>query len=224
MLTKGNFTRDEWNHLSVLQSVLKWCRKEHKKESGEERVTAKSRPMMSSIARSSERAPSALSSTASERPGKTRQESQSPLSAQAEMYDRTGEPVVCRDTSHERHRPLEKAHSSSYSEWNIDKNLVFSRVEIWWIDSSSTRQLGFEFQDMETPKSSSILRKSSDMPKPIRRVKFAKAVVRHADTRDQNPSLGYICPGEHSSAWPRCSKIWGLVSGRDGMAKAMCPR
>ena len=28
-------------------------------------------------------------------PGKTRQESQDPLSAQAEMYDRTGRPVVC---------------------------------------------------------------------------------------------------------------------------------
>ena len=39
ILTKGNFTRDEWNHLfcfltlaiSVLQIVLKWCRKESKK-------------------------------------------------------------------------------------------------------------------------------------------------------------------------------------------------
>ena len=30
-------------------------------------------------------------------------------------------PVVCRDTSHERHRPVENAHSSSYSEWNIDQ-------------------------------------------------------------------------------------------------------
>ena len=81
--------------------------------SGEERVTAKSR--------SSERSPSALSSTASESPGKTRQESQSPLSAQAEKYDRTEKAVVCRDTSHERHRLVDKAHSSSNSEWNIDK-------------------------------------------------------------------------------------------------------
>ena len=32
-----------------------------------------------------------------------------------------GKLVVCRDTSHERHRLVEKAHSSSYSEWNIDK-------------------------------------------------------------------------------------------------------
>ena len=34
------------------------------------------------------------------------------------------------------------------------------------------------------------------MRKPIRRVKFTKAVVRHADIRNQNPSLGLICPGE----------------------------
>ena len=95
--------------------------KRTQKDSGEERVTAKSKPMMSLIAQSSERAPSALSSIASESPGKTRQESQSPLSAQAEMYDRTEKPVVCYDTSHERHRLAEKAHSSSYSEWNIDK-------------------------------------------------------------------------------------------------------
>ena len=95
--------------------------KRTQKESGEERVTAKSRQMMSLIARSSERHPSAVSFTASESTWKTRQESQSPLSAQAEMYDTTGKPVVCRDTSHERHRLVEKAHSSSYSECNIDK-------------------------------------------------------------------------------------------------------
>ena len=59
-------------------------------------------------------------------------------------------------------------------------------------DSSNTRQLGCVFQDMEPLKSSSILRKSSDIRKPIRRVKFTKAVARHADFRDQNPSLGTI--------------------------------
>ena len=34
------------------------------------------------------------------------------------------------------------------------------------------------------------------MQKPIQRVKFTKAVVRHADMRDQNPSLGKIYPGD----------------------------
>ena len=46
-------------------------------------------------------------------------------------------------------------------------------------DSSNTRQLGCVFQDMEPPKFSSILRKSTDMPKPIRRVKFTKAIAHH---------------------------------------------
>ena len=60
----------------------------------------------------------------------------------------------------------------------------------------STRQLVCVFQDMEPPKSSSILRKSSDIRKPIRCVRFTKVVVRHADIRDQNPSRGMSCPGD----------------------------
>ena len=35
-----------------------------------------------------------------------------------------------------------------------------------------------------------------DFAKTIRCVKFTKAVVCHADIRDKNPSLGYICPGD----------------------------
>ena len=37
-------------------------------------------------------------------------------------------------------------------------------------------------------------RKGTDMPKPIQRVKFTKAIAHHTKIRDQNPSLGYICP------------------------------
>ena len=40
---------------SVLPLVLKWCRNRTQKESGEERVTAKSRPMMNLVSRCSER-------------------------------------------------------------------------------------------------------------------------------------------------------------------------
>ena len=43
----------------------------------------------------------------------------------------------------------------------------------------STRQLGCVFQEMEPPKSSSILRKSSNIRKPIHRVKFTKTTARH---------------------------------------------
>ena len=51
------------------------------------------------------------------------------------------------------------------------------------------------------------LRKSSDIRKPIRCVKFTKAVVRHADIRDQNPSLGMICPGEPHQRNPNAPKF-----------------
>ena len=94
--------------------------KRTQKESSEERVTAKSRPMMSLIAR----APSALSSSASERPGKRSYESQSPVSNQAEKYDRTVKPFVGRDISYEpshHHRVVESTYSASYSGWDDDK-------------------------------------------------------------------------------------------------------
>ena len=70
-----------------------------------------------------------------------------------------------------------------------------------------TRQLGCVSQDMEPPKSSSILRKSSDKQKPIRCVQFTKAVVRHAHSEDQNPSLGMICPGEPHERNPNAPKF-----------------
>ena len=73
--------------------------------------------------------------------------------------------------------------------------------------STSTRQLGCVFHDMEPPKSSSILRKSSDMRKPIRRVKFVKAIARHTKIRDQNPSLGLICPSEPHQRGPNAPKF-----------------
>ena len=98
-----------------------------------------------------------------------------------ELHERTGQPVVDRDTRHEsNHRPV-------------------------GCSSSNTRQLGCVFQDMEPPKP--ILQKSSDMQKPIQLVKFTKAAVRHADIRDQNPSLGMICPGEPHQRCPNAPKL-----------------
>ena len=45
------------------------------------------------------------------------------------------------------------------------------------------------------------------MQKPIQRVKFTKAIARHAKIRDQNPSLGYICPGEPHQRSPNAPKF-----------------
>ena len=71
--------------------------------------------------------------------------------------------------------------------------------------SSDARQLGCVFQDMTPPKS--ILRKGTDRPKPIQRVKFTKATARHTKTRHQNPSFGYTCPGEPHQRSPNAPKF-----------------
>ena len=116
ILTKGNFTRDKWNHPLCLFNIshfssTNWCEvmsKRTQKDAGEERVTAKTKPMMNLVSRCSERNPDVLASTASESPGKTRHESQLPLSSWNEQQPRTGRPVM-------------GACSSNYSEWNIDE-------------------------------------------------------------------------------------------------------
>ena len=69
-----------------------------------------------------------------------------------------------------------------------------------------TRQLACGFPDLE-PKSTTILRKSSNILKPIRCVKFTKAVLRHANIRDRNPSLGMICPGDPHQRNPNAPKF-----------------
>ena len=115
ILTKGNFTRDEWNHLLCLLNISHFSSiicsevmsQRTQKDSGEERVTAKSKPMVNLVSRCS--TPDVLASTASESLEKTRHESQIPLSSWTEQHQRTGRPVL-------------DAYSSNYSEWNADKN------------------------------------------------------------------------------------------------------
>ena len=122
VLTKANFTRDEWNHLLCLFNISHFSStecsqvmsKRTHKDSGEERVTAKSKPMMSLVSRCSERTPDVLASTASESREKTRFESQLLRSSWTEQHLRTGRRVM-------------GACSSSYLEWNAV--LVWSSQE-----------------------------------------------------------------------------------------------
>ena len=104
ILTKGNFTRDEWNHLLCLFNIshfssttcLEVMSKRTEEDAGEERVTGKSKPMMNLVSPYSVRDPNVIASTASERPEKTKSERQNvPL-------------------------PVIGASSSNYLEWNID--------------------------------------------------------------------------------------------------------
>ena len=104
-----------------------------------------------------------------------------PVVNYVKSHERSGRPDMNRDTYHELKRgPTGRR-------------------------SSNARHLGCVFQDMKPPKS--ILRKSSDMQKPIQRVKFTKSIARHTKLRDQNPSLGYICPGEPHQRSPTAPKF-----------------
>ena len=83
ILTKVNFTRDEWNHLLTLFNISHFnstaciaaMAKRAQQESGEGRVTAKSRPMMNLTART----PSFVSSSACSNPGRTSYGYQDPV-------------------------------------------------------------------------------------------------------------------------------------------------
>ena len=82
ILTKGNFTRDEWTHLLCLLNISHFSSsvcfavmaKRSQQGSGEDRVTAKSQPMMNLIART----PSFVSSSTSVSPGKRSYANQNP--------------------------------------------------------------------------------------------------------------------------------------------------
>ena len=103
-----------------------------------------------------------------------------------DWHENVRQPVVNLDKSHER------TGKSLFAVTPVTRKATDLLCAVHRVHDN----LGCVFQDMEPPKLSSILRKSSDKKKPIRCVKIHKAVVRHADIRDQNPSLGMICPGE----------------------------
>ena len=118
ILTKGNFTRDEWNHLLSLFNISHFSStvcsaamaKRIQQEPGEERVTAKSRPMMNLTARM----PSVVSSSTSSNPGKTWYGYQD-LGKSAVVDDRSGQPDR-----------LSPSRLFKIGLWSF---LVFSRVE-----------------------------------------------------------------------------------------------
>ena len=95
ILTKENFTRDEWNHLLTLFKISHFSStaciaamaKRAQQDSGEGRVTAKSRLMMNLTART----PSIVSSSASANQGRTSYGHHEP--EQPVLDDRAGRPV-----------------------------------------------------------------------------------------------------------------------------------
>ena len=129
MLTKGNLTRDEWNHLLCLFNMSHFSStvcsdtmaKRSQQDSGEKRVTAKSRPMMNLDART----PSLVSSSTSVSPGKRNYGSQDPWKSVAgeDRSGRSGKGTDLFEASyHHYHEQLMESFSSaSYSKVDDDR-------------------------------------------------------------------------------------------------------
>ena len=129
ILTNGNFTRDEWNHLLNLFNISHFSStvcsvtmaKRLQQDSGGERVTAKSRPMMNLIART----PSFVSSSTSVSPVKKHNGSQDPWKSVA-GEDRSGRPGKETDlfeaSDHYYHEQfMESFSSTDYSKLDYDR-------------------------------------------------------------------------------------------------------
>ena len=147
-MTKGSFTRDEWNHLLCLFNISHFSStvcsaamaKGSQQDSGEERVTAKSRPMMNLIART----PSHVSSSTSVSPEKKSSGNQDLWSAKAEKEERSGRPDIGIDrkkaSDHYYHEQfMESFSSASYSKWDDDR--VWSSQK-WKADKSMDDRTG----------------------------------------------------------------------------------
>ena len=120
ILTKGNFTRDEWNHLLCLFNISHVSStvcsaamaKRFQQDSGEERVTAKSKPMMNLIART----PSVVSSSTSLTPGKRYCGKQDPWKSVV-ADDRSGQPDRLSSTDYSK---LDYDRAWSAQEWKSE--------------------------------------------------------------------------------------------------------
>ena len=99
-----------WSTLAISapSTASKLCRTEHKKMQVKKESQQNQKPMTNLVSRCRVRDPNVLTSTASEKPEKTKSESQEvPLSSWNEQQPRTGRPVM-------------GASSSNSSEWNND--------------------------------------------------------------------------------------------------------
>ena len=164
ILTKGNFTRDEWNHLLCLFNISHFSSsvrsdtmaKRSQQDSGGKRVTAKSRPMMNLVART----PSPVSSSTLVSRGKRSYGSQNPWSSIAKK-DRSGRLDKGTDlfeaSDHHYHEQLMESFSSaSYSKLKRISNVTGDGEEhsmilgmFMAVTMESATFMGKNFQDSQ---------------------------------------------------------------------------
>ena len=191
ILTKGNFTRDEWNHLLCLFNISHFSStvcsetmvKRLQQDSGEERVTAKLPPMMNLTTRM----PSVVSSSTSSSPGKTWYEYQDPGKSVV-VDDRSGKP--------DRHSPAGHSKSDydrswSSQEWKTDPPMGDRPGQRVVIPQRGARPQQFIIENGETESELSVESRS-----------FLDRVNDQVRKRQKRSSMNVTKDGEkHSVIW-----------------------
>ena len=177
ILTKGNFTRDEWNHLLCLFNISHFSptvcsaamAKRFQQDSGEERVTAKSKPMMNLTARM----PSVVSSSISSSPGKRYYGYQDPGKSVAgeDRSGRLGKETDLFEASDHHYQFMESFSSTGYSKSDHDRSWSSQERKSEVTAHDRSGQLDKNFLEYGTTSSSSSRRNSSRWRCAIRKIR-----------------------------------------------------
>ena len=99
--------------------------------------------------------------------------------------------------------------------WQKSREIGETRYQSWYLSWVETRTCWTPIIEYTTlglclsrhEAAETYLTEEHRHAEPIQRVKFTKAIARHTKIRDQNPSLGYVCPGEHHQRSPNAPKF-----------------
>ena len=134
-----------------------------------------------------------------------RQIDEQPTKRSKKNDDKSAVAMLKKGDWHERGPVTDQCHDrSGKPDERSDKKLGQKSSQLRSFDA---RQLGCVFQDMTPPKS--ILRKCTDMRKPIQRVKFTKAIARHTNSRPKSFARIYL-PSEPHERSPNAPKFEDL--------------
>ena len=207
ILTRGNFTRDEWNHLLCLFNISHFSStvcsdtmaKRSQQDSGEERATSKSRPMMNLIART----PSFVSSSTSVSPVKKHYGSQDQLLEKTDRGDLIKGQIYFEASDHHFHEQfMESFSSTSHSE--LDDDRAWSSQE-WKTETTTYDRSGrpdnIISQEVARPQNSVMGNDETELELSVESRSFVNRVNDQVRKRQKRISNVAEDGEEHSMIW-----------------------
>ena len=199
ILTKGSFTRDEWNHLLCFFNIRHFSSTV---------VTAKSRPMMNLVART----PSVVSSSTSVSPVKRSYGDQNPSSFifKEDRSERLDKATDLFEASDHHEQFMESFSSARYSGIGWRPCLVFSKVENWDCDVRPIGATWQNFWENWTQSSTWSRRNSSRRNCAIRKGRESTSWQIGATWWYQFWRRGKTSKFRHEKRWHRIGIVWRI--------------